>query len=106
MKLFLYETSGGKNLIIEYIKNLEKSERSGLYDIIRRLKLEGMSFLKKQDTRQLKGKLWEIKYKQNRMMYVLIEGDKIYVVHICKKQKQKAEKFEIELALRRLKEII
>ena len=34
-------------------------------------------------------------------MYVLKNKDAIYFLHACKKQKNKAEKFELETALKR-----
>lgn len=59
--------------------------------------------LKKIDTRQLRGKLWEIRVSQTRIMYVIIDTDGVAFLHICKKQKGKAEKQEIEKALERAK---
>jgi phage-related protein len=56
-------------------------------------------------TRQLRGKLREIKFTDNRIMYVLVDGDNIHFLHACKKQKGKAEKFEIDKALQRAKEL-
>ena len=64
----------------------------------------GYGALKDLNTRQLKGKLWEIKFSQNRIMYVVQQGDAIYFLHACKKQKNKAEKSDIELAIKRAKE--
>ena len=44
-------------------------------------------------------------YDKNRIMYVLVaDEDTIYFLHVCKKQKGKAEKFEIDTALDRMKE--
>lgn len=57
------------------------------------------------DTRQLKGKLWEIKFYDNRIMYVLYDEQNIYFLHACQKQKNKAEKFELDKAIRRAKEV-
>jgi len=37
-------------------------------------------------------------------MYVLKDGDNIYFLHACKKQKGKAEQFELNKAIMRAKE--
>ena len=37
-------------------------------------------------------------------MYVIADTDNIYFLHICKKQKDKAEQFEIDTAIQRAKE--
>jgi len=36
-------------------------------------------------------------------MYVLHDSENIYFLHACKKQKNKAEKFELEKAINRAK---
>ncbi len=38
-------------------------------------------------------------------MYVVADGDNMYLVHACKKQKRKAEKFELDKAIKRVKEL-
>ena len=37
-------------------------------------------------------------------MYVIADGENIFFLHACKKQKGKAEKFELEKAIQRAKE--
>ena len=104
MKIHDYTTAGGKNLIMDYINGLEDAEKLALLDIRRRIRKDGLDALDVLNTRPLRGKLWEIKASQTRIMYVLVDGDKIYFLHICKKQKQKAEKTELEKAVKRGKE--
>ena len=60
-----------------------------------------MNALEALNIRQLKGKLWEIKFFSNRVMYVLYDKENIYFLHVCKKQKNKAEKFELDKAIKR-----
>lgn len=38
-------------------------------------------------------------------MYVIADENNIYFLHACKKQKGKAEKFELDKAIKRAKEI-
>jgi phage-related protein len=73
------------------------------YRIRHEIILNGIEALKKLNTRQLKGRLWEIKFSDNRIMYVLSDRETIYFLHACKKQKGKAEKFELETAVNRAK---
>lgn len=74
--------------------------------ILEKLEDEGLAALDVLNTRQLRGKLWEIKfYSDNRIMYVVADGDNIYLIHACKKQKDKAEKFELKKAIQRVKEL-
>ena len=55
-------------------------------------------------TRQLRGKLWELKVSAQRVLYVVVKGPEMILLHAFKKQSQKAQR-EIELAERRMKEV-
>lgn len=107
LNIYTYQTSGGKDLIINYLDSLPKNESAEGYYIMEQLEKRGISFLQMLNTRQLSGKLWEIKFrKNNRIMYILLDKDNMYLLHACKKQKGKAERFELNKAKRRAKKII
>ena len=82
MEIYDYETAGGKNLILDFIDDLPKNERLELYDIRREIRENGIDAFEKLNTRQLRGKLWEIKSSQNRIMYVIINRDEVAFLHI------------------------
>ena len=106
MNIHHYETSGGKDLILKYIDELPKRERAEGLLVLGKLSVEGYEALSVLNTRQLRGKLWEIKFfDDNRIMYVVADGENMYLVHACKKQKGRAEKFELDKAVRRVKEL-
>ena len=103
MNIYDYTTSGGKNLIMEYIDALpaaSKAEVLATRQQIREKDIEAFSLLV---TRQLYKKLWEIKISQERVMYVIQDQESVYFLNICKKQKGKAEKQELEKAKKRAK---
>ena len=104
MNIIDYVTAGGKNLITEYLDKLPITEQAVGYRIRERLRERGIVELKSFNTRQLRGKLWEIKFSDNRIMYIVRDSENIYFLHVCKKQKNKAERFELEKAIRRAKE--
>ena len=104
MQVMEYTTAGGKNLIEDYFKNTTKNEQTKYFRIKERLSEDGEVALESLDTRKLRGKLWEIKFSQNRIMYVVKDKDAIYFLHACQKQKNKAEKFELEKAIKRARE--
>ncbi len=107
MNVYTYKTAGGKDLIINYLDKLPVKEGAEGYYILEKLEEEGMSFLKTLNTRQLDQKLWEIKfYQHNRIMYIIIDKNNIYLVHACQKQKGKAEKHELDKARKRIKCLI
>lgn len=107
MKLLTYHTSGGKDLIIEFLDSLPKDEAALGYAILEMLADRGFEALEALDTRQIRGKLWEIKFRRkNRIFYAVVESGCVYLLHACKKQKGKAETHEIQTALQRMKEIL
>ncbi len=106
MNVYTYTTNGGKDLIIEYLNELPNKGKAEGHRIIKALEEDGLEALGLLNTRQLDKKLWEIKFNyQDRMMYVIADKDNFYVLHACKKQKGKAEKFELDKAKTRAKEL-
>ncbi len=104
MNIIDYCADGGKNLIKEYLSSLPIPERTFGYGIRHKIIKDGLVAFGGLDTRQLQGKLWEIKFYDNRIMYVVFDQNTVYFLHACKKQKGKAEKFEIDKAIKRAKE--
>ena len=74
-----------------------------IYDTREEIRKSGLDAFEKLNTRQLRGKLWEIKLSQNRIMYVIMNKEAVAFINIKKKQKGKAEKQDIEKALNRAK---
>ena len=103
MHIYDYSTSGGKNLIMEYVKDLPDALKAEILDTRQLIREKGMEAFPLLATRQLYKKLWEIKISQERIMYVIQDKDSVYFLNICKKQKGKAEKQELERAKKRAK---
>ena len=105
MRIHDYHTAAGKNLIKDYLKSLPKPEMYIGYHIRHKIGSKGINAFNELDTRQIRGKLWEVKFSQNRIMYIIKDKKHVYMLHACKKQKNKAERFEIETAINRAKEL-
>jgi phage-related protein len=104
LRIIDYHATGGKNVIKEYLSSLPKDELVQGYAIRHRIVEKGISAFQELDTRQLRGKLWEIKFSKNRIMYIIANEEEVNFLHACKKQKDKAEQFELATAMRRAKE--
>ena len=103
MNIYDYTTSGGKNLIMEYIDALPAALRAEVLATRQQIRAKGVDAFSLLVTRQLYKKLWEIKISQERVMYVIQDQESVYFLNICKKQKGKAEKQELEKAKKRAK---
>jgi len=70
----------------------------------------GLENLGEQHVKHLEGKLWEMRLKGRdgiaRTLYVTASGRRVVVVRAFVKKTQKTPRTEIELALRRAKEIL
>ncbi len=102
-----FKSAGGKDLIIDFIDSLDKFEKAEGY-----LLLEHLEEIESIDacifyTKKIQEKVWEFKFKNHiRIFYVLCSKIYIYLLHVCKKQKNKTERHDKELALKRAKEIM
>ncbi len=103
MTIYDYTTAGGKNLILSYIEKLPIEIEGEILAVRQLINEKGMEALSLLVTRQLVGKLWEIKISHERIMYVIQDRESVLFLHICKIQKGKAEKQELEKAKRRAK---
>jgi phage-related protein len=56
--------------------------------------------------RQLEGKLWEIRVGRHRVAYVVVTGPEMVLLHAFKKQGQRTPRSDLDLALRRAKEVL
>jgi phage-related protein len=70
----------------------------------------GLEFLGEQYVKHLKDKLWEMRLKGrdgiSRALYVTAIGQRVVVVRVFVKKTQQTPRSEIDLALRRAKEVV
>ncbi|MBF8275712.1 MAG: putative Toxin-antitoxin system, toxin component, RelE family [Candidatus Brocadiaceae bacterium] len=88
-----------------YIDTLPKEQRAIIYAVLEDIKQYGLQ-APLVSMRQIKGKLWEVKISQIRIFYVVIEKNTMVLLHVYKKQSQRAPQHEIETALRRMKDVL
>ena len=106
MRVLRYATSGGKDLIIEYIDSLPEEDRVLGYIMLEDFATKGMEAFNYYETRVLKNPLYEIKINKNRYAYVLIDGETMIILHAFKKEKNKTEKMDFDLAVKRMKKVL
>jgi len=107
MRITYYRTASGREPAKEYIYSLQQAS---LEIILKDLELlSELGFDAPVVTRKLKDKLWEIKTgsgRQQRIFYVTIAGPELVLLHACKKQKQGSQKEDVDLAFKRMKEVL
>lgn len=103
MKVHHYYSSSGKDLILDYIYSLTDDEQVDAFSVL--------ECLEKNEMDKIKFKRWEKKvyevyfYKHNRIFYIIADGDNMYLLHACRKQKNQTEKLDKKIVIKRAKEV-
>lgn len=103
MILHNYQTNSGKDLILDYIKSLPDDEKVDGFSVL--------ECLEKGEMDKIKYKCWQKKiyevyfFKHNRIFYIIADKNNIYLLHACRKQKNKTEKKDSKIVIKRAKEL-
>ena len=87
----------------DYMAGLPRRERDDWDEALTLLGLFGLEA--PVSRRQLEGKLWEIRMGRHRVAYVIVTGPEMVLLHAFKKQGQRIPRSDLDLALRRAKEV-
>lgn len=103
MKVNSYCSKNGTDLIRKYIESLTPEEQVDAYDVLNQLEQGQMETL---TIKRWEGKIYEVYfYKHNRIFYVVVDEDNLYLLHACRKQKNKTEKKDAKLIKARAKDL-
>ena len=90
---------------MEFIEELPVGEQAKIRNALRLLQEFGTS-LTMPHARQIKGKLWELRPGGVRLFYFAYIGQQFVILHGYRKQSQKTPSQEVEIAMRRLQELM
>ena len=103
MTLNSYYSNSGRDLILEYVNSLPEDERTDALSV--------MQSMEKGEFDKIKFKRWEKKVyevyflKHNRIFYITVDKENIYLLHACRKQKNKTEKTDQKIVRKRASEL-
>ncbi|MFI3212567.1 MAG: type II toxin-antitoxin system RelE/ParE family toxin [Eubacteriales bacterium] len=102
MRIHSYINNSGSDLIEKYINSLTTDEQIDAYDVLTQLE---NGYLNTLHFKRWQGKIYEVYfYKHNRLFYVIVNNENIYLLHACRKQKNKTEKRDSSIVQKRAKE--
>ena len=91
---------------MDFIYSLSKEEKAEALYILSILESGSVNSLNHLEVKHFHEKIYEIKFrKHNRFFYVLENNENLYILHACKKQKNRAEIKDKNLVIKRSKEI-
>ncbi|MBI4041498.1 MAG: type II toxin-antitoxin system RelE/ParE family toxin [Deltaproteobacteria bacterium] len=109
MKITFQSSHSGRNYFEDFLKDLSREDKAHILAVFEDIKKYGLNAMGCQ-FRPIEGKLWEIKIRTRgggwRFFYVMLSSDHLHVLHSYKKQGQKAPKHELDVARKRLKEVL
>lgn len=104
VKIVFYRSASGSSPVEKYLVGLDAKERAAVADALTAIENAGVRAPGVR-TRQIKGKLWEIKASQQRIFYVVVVGDQLILLHAAKKEGQKADRQDLATAEQRFREV-
>jgi phage-related protein len=97
------------DLVDEELAALPADMRARFHHIGRMIEEFGLERVREPHVKHIRGALWEMRMRGkdgiSRALYVTAVGERVVVVRVFVKKTQKTPKREIELALKRAKEI-
>jgi len=103
LKLHTYHTKSGRDLILEYIESLTEAERIDAYSVLQCLEKGEFD---KIIFKRWENKIYEVYFrKHNRIFYVVHDDENVYLLHACRKQKNKTERKDKKIVISRAKEL-
>lgn len=103
MVLHNYQTNSGKDVILDYIRSLPEDEKVDGFSVLQYLENDEMDKIK---SKRWQKKIYEVYFfKHNRIFYVIADKNNIYLLHTCRKQKNKTEKKDSKIVIKRAKEL-
>lgn len=109
MEIEFYQTPRKRSPVTDFIDSQDKRDQIIILSVLENITEDGFN-AKGCQFRQLEGKLWEIKIKTPsggyRLLYVTLHNDLLLILHTFKKKTQKAPAKELNVARKRLKEVL
>ena len=104
-KIVFYKDHRGKSPALDFIEELPTIDQVKVRNALRLLREFGTN-LGMPHAKQIKGKLWELRPGGVRLFYFAYIAHQFVILHGYRKQGMKAPEREIEIALRRMEELL
>lgn len=103
MRIHNYQSDSGRDLIMEYIDSLTEDERVDALSVLKCMENEEFDRIL---FKRWEKKVYEVYFrKHNRIFYITVDQDNIYLLHACRKQKNQTEKKDKKIVIKRAKEL-
>ena len=104
-----YRNGRGENVILSYIVKIDNSiDALEIEIVLDELDRRGAVYIQTDEvaTRHMQDKMYEMKISRHRIFYMYATGNRVILLHVCQKQKRSTEKMDMELGLKRMREMM
>lgn len=109
MKISFFASLSGRCYVEDFVDGLTSKDKAYVLAALKEIEHNGLTAVGCQ-FRQIEGKLWEVKIKAPqggyRIFYVMVSSQEMMCLHAYKKQGQKAPQKELDVARKRMKEVL
>ena len=105
MRLRYYTTPRGDRPVATYIEGLSRADQAGMAAALTEIAERGFE-ARGVTVRHIEGKLWEVRIGPHRVFYVLLRHEEMVLLHAYRKRTQKAPARHLEIARRRMQEVL
>src|SRR3989344_5112405 len=109
VKVTFVAAASGRSYFEKFLQDLSTQDRAVVLAVFKDIQEHGLG-AKGCEFRQIESKLWEVKVRAPtggyRFFYILLASDHMHVLHSYRKQGQKAPARELDIARKRLKEVL
>ena len=108
MRTVFYRSRTGRVPVREYVDSLPVRDQAAVADVLGAIEEHGLAAPGVR-FRVIRAKLWEFYIEggaSHRVFYVVVRGPTMVLLHAYKKQSRKAPRSEIDIAERRMKEVL
>ena len=100
-----YTDAKGRNPVWEFLQKLSPDEKEKCYEYIHLLEESGEES-RRPVSDYLEQKIYELRPKQNRILYFFMYRDYVVLVHAFRKKSQAVPQREIEIAVKRMNQFV
>lgn len=108
-KIVFYVEEDGGSPVRDFLKSLDQPTQMRLRVSIERLRIENIT-AREPLVKKLEGRIWELRRESNtnifRVLYFMVTGRNIILLHGFQKKTQKTPRREIETALKRMQRYV
>ena len=103
MNIHTYQPASGRDLIREYIDTLTEPEQIDALSVLECMEKDEFN---KIQFKRWQNRVYEVYFqKHNRLFYIFADSGNLYLLHACRKQKNKTEKKDKNIVIKRAKEL-